>query len=181
MTAYRALGLAAMLALTGCQTTHSLKGAQPDYDQEPMPTLYVMAQGNVSGALVRNKIRASGMFQRIEDGQAPADGYTVQVSTHSNLNDFQNYPLFLLSALTVFVLPVPQELDSQFEFKVLRGEVPLKTYSYHNQSKYFLSILNLGDKSKDEHLRYLIGSFVSELQRDRLLEKPKSTSFEQTQ
>lgn len=157
--------------LTGCQTSHTLDAASFDYSQELLPEVYVTVQGDVPEHYVRNLIRAKGVFSQVKAGKAFGEGYTLKIDARKSSDDLKNQSLIVLGALTMFILPVPQEQDSRLSFQLFKGEKLVKSYEYSNYSRYYVSLfhINSADIERHENLGRIMSRFVSEIQSEGVM------------
>lgn len=152
-----------MLGLGGCQTTHSLKPAEVDYRQS-LPPINVSVIGPIPGALIRNELRRRGTFEQVLDGHS-AEGYNVIVAANSDYFGWQNIPLGLLSALTLFIVPAPATWDSQVVFHVSRGDQPLARYLISNHTSSWRGWVNL-DGGQYPHVQRITDDFIAQMLKD---------------
>ena len=104
MKAFRYLLLASVF-LSGCAATHTLPPTELRYGESYLPPIHVMSNDPLKGGEIRNSLRATGMFEDVLAGQAPADAYAVRVQVAQE-RDHAAFPLVLLSAATLFLLPL---------------------------------------------------------------------------
>ncbi|NBF04477.1 hypothetical protein GV819_19535 [Pseudomonas sp. Fl5BN2] len=159
-----------MLGLGGCQTSHSLKPAEVDY-QQSLPAIKVSVIGPIPGGLIRNELRRRGTFEQVLDGYS-ADGYNVIVVANSDYFGWQNIPLGLLSALTLFIVPAPATWDSRVIFHVSRGEQPVAKYLVSNHTRSWRGWVNL-DGGQYQHVQRITDDFIAQMLRDPIF-KPKA-------
>ena len=76
----------------------------------------------------------------------------------------------LLSAATLFLLPLPSDADTRMDFTLLKGERTLKRYSYENRTRAYFWLLDRGDEANAEHLRRITRSFARDVQQDDLMQ-----------
>lgn len=61
------LSMLMLLALTGCQVTHSLP--EPQLAREPLlPEIHLQIAGPVPGHWIRNELRQAGVFEQVAEG-----------------------------------------------------------------------------------------------------------------
>lgn len=170
----RLLPLLAGLLLGGCQTTHSLAPAQPDYGQAQFPPVAVVSSGDLPDYRVRNLLRATGQFERIDPAPLGADAYTVLVRNQSSIGKPSGLEqaLLVLDSATLFLIPMPAQVDSSFEITVMHGKKTLKQYSYRNHSSSFFQLFHPVGPVQEEHLKRVVDSFVADLQHDGVLKAP---------
>ncbi|MGC5702806.1 hypothetical protein J4P02_21615 [Pseudomonas sp. NFXW11] len=157
------LSLVLMLALGGCQTSHSLKPAEVDY-QQALPAISVSTMGPIPGALIRNELRRRGTFEQVQQGFS-ADGYNVIVMADSDYFGWQNIPMGLLSALTFFIVPARATWDSQVMFHVSRGDQPVAKYRVSNHTRSWRGWVNL-DGGQYQHVQLITDDFIAQMLRD---------------
>ncbi|KTC41691.1 MAG: hypothetical protein ACN6QY_28905 [Pseudomonas sp.] len=154
-----------MLGLGGCQTSHSLKPAEVDYRQT-LPAISVSVVGPIPGGLIRDELRRRGTFEQVQQGFS-ADGYNVIVMANSDYFGWQNIPLGLLSALTLFIVPARATWDSQVLFHVSRGDQPLAKYRVSNQTRSWRGWANL-DGGQYQHVQRITDDFIAQMLQDPL-------------
>lgn len=167
MKAFRYLLLASVF-LSGCAATHTLPPTELRYGESYLPPIHVMSNDPLKGGEIRNSLRATGMFEDVLAGQAPADAYAVRVQVAQE-RDHAAFPLVLLSAVTLFLLPLPSDADTRLDFTLLKGERTLKRYSYENHTRAYFWLLDRGDEANAEHLRRITRSFARDVQQDGLM------------
>ncbi len=154
-----------MLGLGGCQTSHSLKPAEVDYRQT-LPAIRVSVIGPIPGGLIRDELRRRGSFEQVQQGFS-ADGYNVIVMADSDYVGWQNIPLGLLSALTLFIVPAPATWDSHVLFHVSRGDQPLAKYRVSNQTHSWRGWANF-DGGQYQHVQRITDDFIAQMLQDPL-------------
>ena len=152
-----------MLALGGCQTSHSLKPAEVDYQQR-LPAISVSVIGAIPGGLIRDELRRRGTFEQVQSGFS-VDGYNVIVVADSDYFGWQNIPMGLLSAMTFFIVPARATWDSQVMFHVSRGDQPLAKYRVSNHTRSWRGWANLNG-GQYQHVQRITDDFIAQMLRD---------------
>lgn len=160
--------LLATAFVSGCAATHSLPPAQLQYGDSYLPPISVMTDDPFKGGEIRNSLRATGMFSDVISGQPPVDGYAVRVNVDQQF-DRSPFPVVLLSAATLFLLPLSVDTDSQLKFTLMKGDKALQRYEYENQTRSYFWLLDRGGEAKDEHLRRITRAFARDVQQDALM------------
>ncbi|RBJ84914.1 hypothetical protein C3L29_007545 [Pseudomonas sp. MWU12-2534b] len=155
--------LVLMLGLGGCQTSHSLKPAEVDY-QQALPAISVSVIGAIPGGLIRDELRRRGTFEQVQSGFT-ADGYNVIVMADSDYFGWQNIPMGLLSAMTFFIVPGRVTWDSQVMFHVSRGDQPLAKYRVSNHTRSWRGWANL-DGGQYQHVQRITDELIAQMLQD---------------
>ncbi|KAE9648286.1 hypothetical protein EJA70_02400 [Pseudomonas sp. PB103] len=156
-----ALLLGILLLLGGCQTTHSLKTPEVDYS-ERLPAISVNVIGLPSWML-RDELRHRGTFDEVKAGRSE-DGYNVLVIANSNIGGLQ--PQMFLSALTMFIVPVPVSWDSTVVFSLSHGKEVLGVYAVNNHSSAWRGLVNPSG-GQMEHVRLISDAFIAQVLKDQ--------------
>ncbi|MDT3418993.1 hypothetical protein QF008_000724 [Pseudomonas protegens] len=152
-----------MLGLGGCQTSHSLKPAEVDYQQR-LPAISVSVMGAIPAGLIRDELRRRGTFEQVQPGFS-ADGYNVIVMANSDYFGWQNIPMGLLSAMTLFIVPGRTTWDSQVMFHVSRGDQEVAKYRVSNQTRSWRGWANT-DGGQYQHVRRITDDFIAQMLQD---------------
>lgn len=155
--------------LCGCAATHTLPPADLQYGDAYLPPIHVMTDDALKGGEIRNSLRATGMFEDVLSGMPPAGGYAVRIKVAQE-RDGAAFPLVLLSAATLFLLPLSMDEDTRLDFTLLKGDRKLKGYSYENRTRSYFWLFDRGDEAQAEHMRRLTRSFARDVQRDGLMQ-----------
>lgn len=156
------------LLLSGCAATHTLPPTELRYDESYLPPIHVMTDDPLKGGEIRNSLRATGMFSDVISGQPLVDSYGVRISVEQKF-DHAPFPLVLLSAATLFLIPLSAEADSKLGFTLIKGGQVLKRYDYRNQTQSYFWLFGRGDEAREEHMRRITRSFARDAQQDGLL------------
>jgi hypothetical protein len=152
-----------LLVLSGCQVTHSLP--EPQLAREPqLPEIHVQIVGPVPGHWVRNELRQVGVFEQIAEGR-DSRGYNLRVVSLGDYSTARHIPKLLLSAFTLFTVPVPVSWDGRMRFELSRGEQPLTHYDIANQSRHYMGLFAHANGA-NENVRLIVDEFVARLQKD---------------
>ena len=121
----RFITFSALALLTGCATTHTLpERALPD-GKEYLKPIHVMIDDPLNAAQIRNQLRETGVFRSVESGRGNADDYSVWVR-YNVQRDMPPFPVVLLSAATLFLLPLSVSIDTTTEFSLQHNGKQLK-------------------------------------------------------
>ncbi|PYC29280.1 hypothetical protein DMO17_00860 [Aquipseudomonas alcaligenes] len=157
------LSLLMLLALSGCQVTHSLP--EPQLAREPqLPEIHVQIAGPVPGHWVRNELRQVGVFEQVAEGRDPS-GYNLRVVSLGDYSTARHIPKLLLSAFTLFTVPVPVSWDGRMSFELSRGEQLLARYDIANQTRHYMGLFAHANGA-NENVRLIVDEFVARLQKD---------------
>ncbi|WP_285417153.1 hypothetical protein [Pseudomonas sp. efr-133-TYG-5] len=155
------LFLGLLLLLGGCQATHSLKAPVVDYNQA-LPAINVDVVGLPSWML-RDDLRRRGTFEEVKAGRSE-DGYNLLVIANSDVGGMQ--PQMLLSAFTLFLVPVPVSWDSTVIFSLSHGKEVLGVYTVHNHSESWRGAFNASG-GQFEHLQLVTDTFIAQILKDQ--------------
>lgn len=157
----KVLFLGMLLLLSGCQTTHSLKTPEVDYS-ERLPAISVNVLG-LPGWMLRDELRHRGTFDEVRSGRSE-DGYNVLVIANSDIGGLQ--PQMFLSALTMFIVPVPVSWDSTVVFSLSHGKKVLGVYTVSNHSSSWRGLVNPSG-GQMEHVRLISDGFIAQVLKDQ--------------
>lgn len=168
MKAFFTLALGAVV-LTGCATTHSLPPTELQYGDDYLAPIHVLTDDPLKGGEIRNSLRATGMFSDVISGEPPAGGYGVRVN-FSQERDLPPFPVVMVSALTLFLLPVGDSTDAQLSFTLTQDGKTLKRYDYRNKTQRYLWLLNRDREAEQENLNRMTRAFARDVQQDGLMQ-----------
>lgn len=154
--------------ISGCATSHSLPSTELRYGDAYLPPIHVLTDDPLKGGEIRNNLRATGMFSDVISGQPPADGYAVRVNVAQE-RDLPPFPVILLSAATLFLLPISDSMDSRLGFTLMKGGQTLKRYDYENKTQRYTWLLDRKEEATEENLRRITRAFAQDVQRDGLM------------
>lgn len=154
------LGL--LLLLGGCQATHSLKAPNVDYSSQQLPAINVSVIGMPSWML-RDELRRRGTFEEVKADRSE-DGYNVLVVANSDVGGIQ--PQMLLSAFTLFLVPVPVSFDSTVVFSLSHGKQMLGIYTVKNHTESWRGAFNPSG-GQFEHMRLISDTFIAQILKDQ--------------
>jgi hypothetical protein len=157
----KVLFLLLSLLLGGCQATHSLKAPEVDYAQQ-LPEINVSVLG-MPDWMLRDDLRRRGTFEQVNSGVS-RDGYNVLVIANSNIGGLQ--PQLLLSAFTLFLVPVPVSWDSKVLFTVSRGDQVLGVYAIYNHTSTWRGLFNASG-GQFEHVQLIADTFIAQVLKDQ--------------
>ncbi|BAP45346.1 putative lipoprotein [Pseudomonas sp. StFLB209] len=162
---------AACLLLGGCAGTQTLPDPQIEAGRDYLPPITVMVDSLEHGAELSNYLRESGVFSKVENGSAKAGETQVMV----NLNvkrELAPMPLVFLSAATLFLLPLQNDMDSRADFTVMRDGKVLKRYHYENYMGKYSWLFDLGVPERQENIRRIARAFARDMQTASLADQP---------
>ncbi len=132
----RFIALSAVALLTGCATTNSLPERTLPDGKEYLQPIHVMVDDPLNAAQIRNQLRETGVFRSVETGIGKPGDYTVLIRYNSQ-RDVPPFPVVLLSAATLFLLPLSISIDTTTDFSLQHDGKPLKQYSYRNVTRKY--------------------------------------------
>lgn len=163
--------LAAGLLLGGCTGTQTLPDPQIEAGRDYLPPITVMVDSLEHGSELRNYLRESGVFSKVETGTAK-DGET-QVMVNLNVKrELAPTPLLFVSAATLFLLPLKNDMDTKADFTVMRDGKVLKRYHYENYMGKYSWLFDLGVPERQENIRRIARAFARDMQAASLTDKP---------
>ncbi|MBI6977309.1 MULTISPECIES: hypothetical protein [Pseudomonas] len=164
----RFITFSALALLTGCATTHTLpEHALPD-GKEYLKPIHVMIDDPLNAAQIRNQLRETGVFRSVESGRGNADDYSVWVR-YNVQRDMPPFPVVLLSAATLFLLPLSVSIDTTTEFSLQHNGKQLKQYSYRNVTHKYSWLLDGPGGMELQSGHRVARAFAEDVQRDGLL------------
>ncbi|WPN96445.1 hypothetical protein [Pseudomonas sp. MUP55] len=160
--------LGALALLTGCATTHTLpERALPD-GKEYLKPIHVMIDDPLNAALIRNQLRETGVFRSVESGRGNAGDYSVWVR-YTIERDMPPFPVVLLSAATLFLMPLSVSIDTTTEFSLQQNGKQLKQYSYRNVTHKYSWLLDGPGGMEPQNVNRVTRAFAEDVQRDGLV------------
>ncbi len=166
-----ALVLTTSLLMGGCAATHTLPDPKLNGGQDYLPPINVMVDAPDHSYQLRNYLRESGVFSKVESGTASGDGTQVMVNLKAE-HKVASTPILLLSACTLFLLPIQSDLDTTADFSVMRNGTLIKRYHYQNYTTKYAWLLDLGIPDRQENIRRVARTFARDVQADGNLDKP---------
>lgn len=160
--------LAASLSIGGCAATHTLPDPQIDTSGDYLPPISVMVDSPEHASELRNYLRGAGVFSKVDSGTGAKDGTSVLVQLDAQ-RDTAPFPLLLLSACTLFLLPMQNDLDTHADFAVMRDGKLIKHYRYSNYTTKYSWLLDTGAMDRSENIRRVARAFARDVQKDGLL------------
>ena len=169
----RFITLSAVALLTGCATTHSLSERTLPDGKEYLQPIHVMVDDPLNAAQIRNQLRETGVFRSVETGIGKPGDYTVLIRYNSQ-RDVPPFPVVLLSAATLFLLPLSISIDTTTEFSLQHDGKPLKQYRYRNVTQKYTWLLDGSGGMQQENVGRITRAFAQDVQRDGLLPKEQT-------
>ncbi len=166
----RLIALSALALLTGCAATNTLPERTLTDGQDYLQPIHVMVDDPLSAAQIRNQLRETGVFRSVETGMGKPGDYSVLIRYNSQ-RDLPPFPVVLLSAATLFLLPLSQSIDTTTEFALQQDGKPLKRYSYRNVTHKYTWLLDGSGGMQQENVDRITRAFAQDVQRDGLLPK----------
>lgn len=163
------LTLVAGLLLGGCAGTQTLPDPQIKTGQDYLPPVTVMVDSLEHSSELRNYLRQSGVFSKVESGSA-AQGETQVMVKLDAQRKVAPAPVLLLSAATLFLLPIQNDMDTKAEFTVMRDGKVLNRYHYENYMTKYSWLLDLGIPERQENIRRVARAFARDMQAASLAE-----------
>lgn len=164
----RFITLSAVALLTGCATTHSLPERTLPDGKEYLQPIHVMVDDPLNAAQIRNQLRETGVFRSVETGIGKPGDYTVLIRYNSQ-RDVPPFPVVLLSAATLFLLPLSISIDTTTEFSLQHDGKPLKQYSYRNVTRKYSWLLDGPGAMELVNVNRIARAFAQDVQKDGLL------------
>lgn len=163
------LGILLILGLAGCSSRHSLSTPAPTLDQPPLPALTVTAAKPLDASQLRNLMRQTGHFSRIESHLLPQ---RLQVNGRMLEGSAWNYPIAILSGLSLGLLPLPVQQSSELTFTLSGPDGLPQRYHYRNDSLIYWW-LGSNDKPED-NVTWIIQALAADLYRDLPRPEPQA-------
>jgi hypothetical protein len=167
----KTLLLTASLLLGGCAGTQTLPDPQIQVGQDYLPPITVMVDSLEHSYELRNYLRESGVFSKVDNGAAGEGETQVMVKLDAQ-RKLAPTPLLLLSCATLFLLPLQNDLDTKAEFTVMRDGKVLNRYHYENYMTKYSWLLDLGIPERQENIRRVARAFARDMQAANLANKP---------
>lgn len=167
----KTLFLSASLLLAGCAGTQTLPDPRIEQGQDYLPPIAVMVDSLEHGTELRNYLRESGVFSKVENGAAGEGETQVMVKLDAQPK-VAPFPLLFLSAATLFLLPLQSDLDTKADFTVMRDGKVLKRYHYENYMAKYAWLLDLGVPEREENIRRVARAFARDMQAANQASKP---------
>lgn len=155
--------LSASLLLGGCAGTQTLPDPQIASDRDYLPAITVMVDSMQHSHEMRNYLRESGVFSKVETGTADAGQTQVMVKLDSK-PELAPLPLVFLSCATLFLLPLQDDRDTKADFIVMRDGKVVNRYHYENYTKKYTWLLDRGTPEHQENLRRVARAFARDMQ-----------------
>ena len=156
------LGLPLLLA--GCATQHSLPPGGLDPKATPLPPVSVEAVEPIDGEALRNLMRQSGHFERIEKPHRLPNNLKVSGELHEDAP--LNYLTAPLGGLILFLLPLPATYTSDLTFELQYAGQHSRIYRYRNQTQSYRWLGNPGGKDRRDNARYVLDALAADLHRN---------------
>lgn len=164
----RFIALGALALLTGCATTNTLPERTLPDGKAYLQPIHVMVDDPLNAAQIRNQLRETGVFRSVETGIGKPGDYTVLIRYNSQ-RDVPPFPVVLLSAATLFLLPLSISIDTTTEFSLQHDGKPLKQYSYRNVTQKYSWLLDGTGGMELVNVNRIARAFAQDVQKDGLL------------
>ena len=164
----RFIAVGALALLSGCAVNNTLPERSITDAQDYLMPIHVMVDDPLRAAPIRNQLRETGVFRSIESGTGKAGDYTVLIKFNSE-RDLPPFPLVLLSAATLFLLPLSQSIDTTTEFSLKHDGKLLKQYSYRNVTQKYTWLLDQSGDMAEQNVNRIARAFAQDVQRDGLV------------
>jgi hypothetical protein len=164
----RFIAVGALALLTGCAVNNTLPERSIADGQDYLMPIHVMVDDPLQAAQIRNQLRETGVFRTVENGTGNAGDYAVLIRFKSE-RDLPPFPVVLLSAATLFLLPLSQSIDTTTEFSVQRDGQSLKQYSYRNVTQKYTWLLDQSGDMAEQNVNRIARAFAQDVQRDGLI------------
>ncbi|AUG08772.1 hypothetical protein [Pseudomonas sp. S09G 359] len=164
----RCMTLGAVALLAGCASTNTLPERTLPDGKDYLKPIHVMVDDPENAAQVRNQLRETGIFRSVEAGMGKPGDYSVLIRSDVQ-RDMPPFPVVLLSAATLFLLPLSVSIDTTTEFSLQQDGKSLKQYRYRNVThKYSWLLDGIGGMQQENSTR-IARAFAQDVQRDGLL------------
>lgn len=160
--------LATAILLVGCTATNTLPERNLEDGRAYLAPIHVMVDNPFRSSELRNGLRTTGVFDKVETGAGAAGDYAVRVKLDSARNS-ASFPVLLLSAATLFLMPLPREIDTTAEFTLLRDGAVLKQYRYRNLTEKYVWLLDQGGEMPEQNIDRIVRAFAGDVRQDALL------------
>ena len=164
----RFIAVGALALLSGCAVNNTLPERSITDAQDYLMPIHVMVDDPLRAAPIRNQLRETGVFRSIESGTGKAGDYTVLIKFKSE-RDLPPFPVVLLSAATLFLLPLSQSIDTTTEFSLKHDGKLLKQYSYRNVTQKYTWLLDQSGDMAEQNVNRIARAFAQDVQRDGLV------------
>ncbi|WP_455825982.1 hypothetical protein [Pseudomonas graminis] len=164
----RFIALGALALMTGCATTNTLPERTLPDGKAYLQPIHVMVDDPLNAAQIRNQLRETGVFRSVETGIGKPGDYTVLIRYNSQ-RDVPPFPVVLLSAATLFLLPLSISIDTTTEFSLQHDGKPLKQYSYRNVTQKYSWLLDGTGGMELVNVNRIARAFAQDVQKDGLL------------
>ena len=164
----RFIAVGALALLSGCAVNNTLPERSITDAQDYLMPIHVMVDDPLRAAPIRNQLRETGVFRSIESGTGKAGDYTVLIKFNSE-RDLPPFPVVLLSAATLFLLPLSQSIDTTTEFSLKHDGKLLKQYSYRNVTQKYTWLLDQSGDMAEQNVNRIARAFAQDVQRDGLV------------
>lgn len=167
----KTLLLTASLLLAGCAGTQTLPDPKIKTGEDYLPPITVMVDSLEHSSKLRNYLRESGVFSKVDTGTAGEGETQVMVKLDAQ-RKVAPMPLVFLSAATLFLLPIQNDMDTRADFTVMRDGKVLNRYHYENYMAKYSWLLDLGIPEREENIRRVARAFARDMQVTGLAGKP---------
>lgn len=164
----RFIAVGALALLSGCAVNNTLPERSITDAKDYLMPIHVMVDDPLRAAPIRNQLRETGVFRSIESGTGKAGDYTVLIKFNSE-RDLPPFPVVLLSAATLFLLPLSQSIDTTTEFSLKHDGKLLKQYSYRNVTQKYTWLLDQSGDMAEQNVNRIARAFAQDVQRDGLV------------
>ena len=162
------LGLCALLLLSGCAATNTLPERPLPDGKDYLAPLHVMVDDPLRASELRNALRATGVFENVQTGPGQPGDYSARIQFTSE-HDLPPFPVILLSAATLFLMPLSNGIDTHTEITLLHEGKTLKRYSYRNLTHKYTWLLDQGGEMKEQNIQRIARAFAADMQQDQFL------------
>ncbi|WP_321836250.1 hypothetical protein [Pseudomonas kulmbachensis] len=164
----RFIAVGTLALLSGCAVNNTLPERSITDAQDYLMPIHVMVDDPLRAAPIRNQLRETGVFRSIESGTGKPGDYAVLIKFKSE-RDLPPFPVVLLSAATLFLLPLSQSIDTTTEFSLKHDGKLLKQYNYRNVTQKYTWLLDQSGDMADQNVNRIARAFAQDVQRDGLV------------
>ena len=169
----RLMTLSALALLAGCATTNTLPERELPDGKAYLTPIHVMVDDPLNAAQMRNQLRETGVFRSVESGMGKPGDYSVLIRSNVQ-RDMPPFPLLLLSAATLFLMPLSVSIDTTTEFSLQQDGKALKQYRYRNVTHKYSWLLDGMGGMQEQNGSRIARAFAQDVQRDGVL--PEETT-----